>query len=73
MDATFNIAPMNLGAGTHTLEIDAYQFLGGSPFGVMYTGQIDSEPSAVPEPGSYLLLGLGLAGMGILIPRSRRV
>jgi PEP-CTERM motif len=71
---TFDVAPFDLGAGVHTLTLDAYQLLSGTPFGVMYTGQIDSEPRspAVPEPASYLLMGLGLAGIAILIPRARR-
>ena len=30
--------PLNLSAGTYTLVIDAYQLVGGSPFGVMYDG-----------------------------------
>ena len=64
---------IDLGAGTYTLVIDAYQLVGGSPFGVMYSGSIDSEPTApVPEPVSYVLMGLGLAGLGILVPRRKR-
>ena len=72
MDATFDIGALNLTSGIHLLEIDAYQLVGASPFGVMYTGSIDSEPSPAPEPASYLLMALGLAGMAILIPRARR-
>lgn len=72
MDYTFNVSSFNLGAGSHTLQIDAFQLIGGSPFGVMYTGQIDSSPTSTPEPGSFLLLGLGLAGVGLLVPRVKR-
>jgi len=57
------------------LELDAYQFLGGSPFGVMYTATITETPSggdSTPEPASYVLMGLGLVAIGILIPRARR-
>lgn len=67
------LGQLDLGAGTYTLVIDAYQLVGGSPFGVMYSGAIDSEPTApVPEPVSYVLMGLGLAALGILIPRRKR-
>jgi hypothetical protein len=75
MDAvfTFGGSGLTVGAGTYTLVIDAYQLAGGSPFGVMYAGSIDSEPSSsTPEPASYLLLGLGLAGIAILVPRRKR-
>jgi hypothetical protein len=70
----FNISS-DLLAGENTLELDAYQFLGGSPFGVMYTGAITATPSggdSAPEPASYVLMGLGLVAIGILIPRARR-
>jgi len=76
--ATFNFpgtdsytgGSLNLGAGEHTLTIDAYQ-LGGGPFGVMYEGSFNSSPSTTPEPASYALLGLGLAGLGLLARRKR--
>jgi hypothetical protein len=73
MDAVLNLTPY-LTSGENTLEIDAYQFLGGSPFGVMYDGSIttSSSPDPAPEPASYVLMGLGLAAIGILIPRARR-
>src|ERR1700722_6115826 len=72
MGATFDIAAQNLTAGTNVLEIDAYQLTGGSPFGVMYNAAINTDPTATPEPSSYLLMGLGLLGIGFLIPRTRR-
>jgi hypothetical protein len=48
-------------SGPAWLEIHAYQ-RGGGPFGVLYGG----EAQVVPEPGTYLLLGAGLIGMGLL-------
>jgi hypothetical protein len=48
-------------SGPAILEIRAYQ-RGGGPFGVLYGG----EAQVVPEPGTYLLLGAGLIGMGLL-------
>jgi hypothetical protein len=61
--------PLNLSAGTYTLVIDAYQLVGGSPFGVMYDGVMYDGVlnTTVPEPASYRLMGLVLAGLGTLI------
>ncbi len=61
--------PLSLTTGTYTLVIDAYQLIGGSPFGVMYGGVLSNN--TVPEPASYMLLGLGLAGLGVLARRKR--
>ena len=59
---------LSLGPGTYTLVFDAYQLIGGSPFGVMYDGVLTSTP----EPASYMLMGLGLAGLGTLVRRRKR-
>jgi hypothetical protein len=67
MDA---VLPLNLTTGTYTLVIDAYQFVGGSPFGVMYDGVLTD--SSVPEPATLMLMGFGLAGLGLLTRRRRR-
>ena len=59
--------PLDLTTGTYTLVFDTYQLVGASPFGLMYNGVL-----ATPEPASYMLMGLGLAGLGILARRRRR-
>ncbi|MFN7995626.1 MAG: PEP-CTERM sorting domain-containing protein [Bryobacteraceae bacterium] len=76
MGLTLNIGSYNLAAGSHTLEIEAYQMVSGTPFGVMYTGHIASDPpdtpdppSAVPEPASFGLMGLGFAMIGFAVKR----
>ena len=62
----------DLPAGTYTLVIDAYQYVGGSPFGVMYDGQLTSNGAPSPEPASYMLMAFGLAGLGTFIRRRKK-
>jgi hypothetical protein len=60
----------NLTAGLYTLKFDAYQRQSG-PFGIMYTGSIDSQP--VPEASSLILLATGLGLVGLIICRHRQI
>ncbi|MGO4879549.1 MAG: PEP-CTERM sorting domain-containing protein [Bryobacteraceae bacterium] len=68
LDSTGAAIPLNLTTGTYTLVFDAYQLVGASPFGVMYNGVLTDTP----EPATYLLMGLGLAGLGTLVRRRKR-
>jgi hypothetical protein len=65
------VIPLSLSAGTYTLVLDAYQLVGGTPFGVMYDGQLTSTGGAAPEPASYMLMGLGLAGLSVCMRRRK--
>lgn len=53
------------GNQTYLLDIDVYQ-LGGDSSGVMYSGSFEA-----PEPATYVLLGMGLAAMGVVRLRRR--
>lgn len=68
MDA---VLPLALGPGTYTVVIDAYQLVGGSPFGVMYNGVLHDGSPSVPEPSTYMLMGVGLAGLAAIARRRK--
>jgi len=67
MDAAIQLS---LSAGTYTIVIDAYQIVGGSPFGVMYDGVLNADGST-PEPATFMPMGLGVAALGTLIRRRK--
>lgn len=52
-------------AGAYKLQFDVYQ-RGGGPFGLLYSGSIDSQ---VPEPST---LGLAALGVGAILLGARR-
>jgi hypothetical protein len=69
-----DVIPLSLSAGTYTLVFDAYQLVCDTPFGVMYDGALTTSTSggATPEPATYMLMGLGLVGLGVATRRRRR-
>jgi hypothetical protein len=72
LSTTGAVIPLSLSAGTYTLVFDAYQLVGGSPFGIAYDGVLSTPDTNSPEPASYMLMGLGLAGLGVLVRRRKR-
>ncbi len=62
---TFNLT---LTPGVHTLQFDTVQ-VAGDGFGLLFDGQA----STVPEPGSLMLLGSGVAGIAGLLRRKLRL
>jgi hypothetical protein len=64
-----DIAPL-LHVGTNTLYIDATDQ--GGPAGLLFRATITTASAAVPEPGSFALLGTGSISLVFLFWRSRR-
>ena len=58
----------NLLPGVNTIRFDAYQYFNG-PFGILYYGSITATDT--PEPGTWLLSGCGLLGLGAFLSRRR--
>ena len=72
-DEYFNLAA-SLTAGTYDITMSVYQVgtgttTGSNPFGVLYSGRV----TAVPEPGTVALMGVGLMMLGVTALRRRRV
>jgi hypothetical protein len=63
-----DLTSYNLGAGDYQFRFETFQ-RGGGPFGIMYTGFMDSQP--VPEPSTLLLLAGGLGCIGFLRRRKK--
>ena len=68
----FALLSAPLSGGTHTLDFVLYQVGTGldnmsNPFGLLYTG---TAPAQTPEPLTFLLIGSGLVGLGLV--RRRR-
>ena len=68
---TYELWAENLAWRSQTPEL-GYQAMVGDPFTVSGAGGIVVRPSAVPEPGTALLLGTGLAGAALARRRQRR-
>jgi hypothetical protein len=66
---TINLPTSALQTGSNTLEFDVAQRMGGS-FGLDYSGYV-TEPASTPEPGSAMLLGLGLLMVTVFVTQSK--
>lgn len=66
------VIPLSLSAGTYTFVIDAYQLVSCTPFGVMYEGSLTGSSAQAPEPATYMLMGLGVAGLALFARRRQQ-
>jgi hypothetical protein len=73
-NAFADISLNGLSQGEHSLTFSVYQ-LGGGPFGLLYSGSVDStdlsveNPSPAPESKTFLLLGGGLLALAFVLRR----
>jgi hypothetical protein len=58
-----------LSAGNYVFQLTDMNSLDDPPFDIQFNGAIDPPSSSVPEPGSWLLLGTCLLGLGATIKR----
>ena len=62
------VSPLPLAAGPYSFWIQDFDD-GAAPYGLRFT----IMTTAVPEPGSYAMMGLGLAAIGGVVARRRNV
>jgi hypothetical protein len=64
---------LNVSAGAHTFEIDVlrpYTSLdGNTPYQFITAADVEGQGGGVPEPGTLVLLGSGVLGMGSMLRR----
>ena len=61
-DAAYSIGIFNLGPGAHSLTLNIIQNASGTEGGAAVFSVAAAQ---VPEPGTYALFGLGLAGLAV--------
>jgi choice-of-anchor A domain-containing protein len=70
-----SLIALNLGKSDNYAQLEAhtYQYGGTSGTPDLFTGSLPPSTSAVPEPGTYAMVGFGLlSGVAVLRPRRRK-
>ena len=76
-DGTLNTGSIDLTSGLYYLEIYYYENYGGAQLELSYAGTegaysyLESTAAPVPEPATFILLGAGMLGLGLLRNRRR--